>query len=248
MAKRKNSSKTDVADQTKSRTRSRKSEGTEKFPAEKKKHIPLLGKTHNQEVYIRSMFDNTLTIARGVAGSGKSYLATAFACKGLVDRRFENIILSRSNIPTGGRTLGHFPGTIEDKLTPWLAQLLNYMNEFVNQSVVECWKRKKQVQLLPLETARGRSFSNSCVIVDECQNLNLEEIKCLSTRIGEGSKLILCGDGSQSDLRIPDFDRFSDMLIKHQIVGTSVITFGIEDCLRSGLTSEMLKMFEAERI
>jgi phosphate starvation-inducible PhoH-like protein len=218
-----------------------------KFTNEPKRNISLIGKTENQKKFIYSLTHNDLIIAKGIAGTGKSYVATAFACKCMVDGRFDTIVLTRANIPTG-RSIGFFPGTVEDKLRPWLAQNLAYISEFVGTPVMDIWIKNNQIQMVPIETMRGRSFSNACVICDESQNLTLEEIKCITTRIGDNSKLIMCGDGSQSDLKESAFERFAELLTEYKLNRTSIITFTIEDCLRSGLCSDLLFMFNKEKI
>lgn len=217
----------------------------EKFGHERKYNVEFVGKTANQKSYIRAMYERDLVVAKGYAGTGKTLLATAFACRGLVERKFEQVVISRPNIPTG-RSLGYFPGDISDKLKPWLAQILSYMTGFVNQNVLELWLRpgREKLLMVPLETMRGRSFSDCCVIIDEAQNLTAEEIVCVTTRIGENSKLLMCGDERQSDLhRSNDFKLFCDLLMKEQVNGTEVIDFGIEDCLRSKLTRDLLEVY-----
>lgn len=223
-------------------------ENPSKFMKEKKYNVHLLGKTPKQNQYLNSLYQNTLIIASGPAGTGKTYLATGYAYKELMKGTFEKIIISRSNIPTG-KSLGYFPGTIEEKITPWLQQILNYITDFSgNKSITDLLLKNKQLLMIPLETMRGRSFDNSCVLVDESQNLTIEELKCISTRIGENSKLVLCGDGAQSDLKTKDFDLFTNLLKRYEIQNTDIIKFTRDDCVRSGLCADLIRMFELAQI
>lgn len=117
-----------------------------------------------------------------------------------------------------------------------------------NSNIVDLMIKNKELIMVPLETMRGRNFDNSIVIIDEAQNLTMSELCCISTRIGENSKLILCGDERQSDLTNRDFNTFAELLLKHSLTRTSVVTFSSDDCVRSGLVKDLLRMFEEEKI
>ena len=103
---------------------------------------------------------------------------------------YQKIVLTRSNISTG-KSLGHFPGTIEEKMEPWVKPILNVLIDGLGSGRAECMQRQKQIEVQPIETIRGTSFDNSIIIVDEAQNLTIDEIKAVTTRIGDNTKLIL---------------------------------------------------------
>ena len=214
---------------------------------QKERQIVIYPKTENQKLFLQSINENVLTLGVGAAGTGKTYLAVGAPCKMLRQHKIYKIVISRPNIAIS-KSLGFFPGDIHEKLAPWLSTMIGYMKDFTSPSVVDIWIKNEQLELLPFETIRGRSFKNTVVIVDECQNLSMEEIKCLTTRIGENSKLILCGDHKQSDLKSVALKSFSDMLIVHDLDNVGVVNFTIDDCVRSDLCGDLLRMFEKENI
>ena len=196
----------------------------------------VVPKTMNQEYLIDAIEEEVLTVAIGPAGTGKTYIAGMVASKLLLKGKINNIILTRANVPTG-RSLGHFPGTIEEKMTPWLAPILSVLNLGLGKEDVKC-RMNKSIQIQPIETIRGQSFLNSIILVDEAQNLTMEEIKAITTRIGEGSKLVLMGDPAQSDVHKGlDLIRFA-MLCEKKNISVPIIEFGIKDIVRSGIVSD----------
>ena len=218
----------------------------DKFSYEPRHNVAVIPKTKNQKALVHAFYNNDLLIVRGVAGSGKTYLSLSLACKELDLGRFNQIVLCRPNIAVH-KSIGFFPGTIEEKLQPWLAQQLAYISDFVYPNVLDLWIKNNKIMMVPLETIRGRSFQNTCLICDESQNLTAEEIKSIVTRLGENSICILSGDGDQSDLKDGAFNQFAELLSKHQIERTAVITMTIEDCLRSELCKNLLKLFHKEQ-
>ena len=197
-----------------------------------------------QDQVIRSVENNALTIAVGSVGTGKTYVAVATAVKLWSQGRTRKLIFTRSNIPTG-RTLGSFPGTVEEKLAPWLAPMLNVVRERAGADIFENQLRLGNFSMQPLETIRGASFDDSIILVDEAQNLTLEELKAVTTRIGTGSKLVLMGDPNQSDLRESALDKFSRLVVKHNL-DAGVIRFTIDDIVRSDIVGQLARMFEVE--
>lgn len=220
----------------------------EKFSSEPKYNIKLIGKTKTQIEYLKALSRYPLVVARGSAGTGKTFLAVGHACKLFQEGKIDRIVMTRPTEPTG-RSIGYFSGSITEKLNPWLSQMLFYMVKFLgNQAVVDLMIKRNELELIPIEVIRGRSFENSCVIADEMQNANINILKCISTRVGENSQLIVLGDQSQSDLKTNDFDIFANLLIKHKIPDTEVITFTVDDCVRSDLCGNLIRMFAYEKI
>jgi len=143
----------------------------------------------------------------GRAGSGKTLMAVAAALHQTVERKlFQRALLSRPVQPLG-RDIGFLPGTVEEKLAPWLAALNDSLELLFakDMEMLEIYKRQGILQVEPLTYIRGRSIPNSFMIVDEAQNLTLHELKTIVTRIGEGSKIILTGDLEQIDNPFVDF-------------------------------------------
>jgi PhoH-like ATPase len=143
----------------------------------------------------------------GRAGSGKTLLAAAAALHQTVEvQMFQRALLSRPVQPMG-RDIGFLPGTVEEKLAPWMAALNDSLELLFGRETdtLETYKRQGIIQVEPLTYIRGRSIPNSFMIVDEAQNLTLHEIKTIITRIGEGSKIVLTGDVEQIDNPFVDF-------------------------------------------
>lgn len=208
-----------------------------------KKFVP---KTPNQEKLVYSFYNSSLVCGTGCAGTGKTYTTGMVAARMLLENRVEKIVLTRPNIPTG-RTLGHFPGDIKDKLAPWLAPITNVIKEGIGS-----YKYEKmlghQILIQPLETIRGMSFENCFVIVDESQNLTIEEIKALTTRIGEGTIMALIGDPAQSDVKGgTDLTQFVNLCNRNNIEVPSV-EFSVDDIVRSDICGELIRMFHTEGI
>ena len=201
-------------------------------------------KTANQELLIDAIEDSVLTVAVGPAGTGKTYIAGMMASKLLLKNDVKNIVMTRANVPTG-RSLGHFPGTIEEKMAPWLAPIISVLKDGLGRGDYEA-RLNKSIHIQPIETIRGQSFLNTIILVDEAQNLTMDEIKAITTRIGEGSKMILMGDPMQSDVSNGyDLIKFADLCDSYDIE-VPVIEFTIRDIVRSGIVSDLVRMFYQE--
>lgn len=201
--------------------------------------VELIAKTPNQEFLIKAITNSPIVLAIGPAGCGKTYVSAAMAAKYFLENITDTIVLSRANVPTG-RTLGHFPGTVEDKLTPWVTPALDVLRKFMPGGKFGYAFEKKQIQLQPLETIRGRSFSNAFIIIDEAQNLTTDEVISITTRLGENSKLLLLGDPFQTDIKGENglvwFNKFAS---KYQL-GVPSIQFTLDDVVRSKIVKDIL--------
>ena len=165
-----------------------KSAGVEPRNKEQKFALTLLSDPEIQLV--------TLT---GIAGSGKTFLALLSAMGHLGLDNYKRIIFTRSIEPVG-RDLGYLPGDLDEKMSPWLAPVVdNFRHAFGDTSYFECMRQKGQIDIAPLSYIRGRTFNDSFVIVDEAQNATIHELKTIITRIGTGSKIVLLGDTDQVD-------------------------------------------------
>lgn len=204
----------------------------------------VVPKTKKQDLLMRAIEQSTLIIASGCAGTGKTYCAGMMAAKLMLKGEVNNIILTRANVPTG-RSLGSFPGTVEEKMAPWLAPISSVLKEGLGRGDYDC-RLGKSIHIQPIETIRGQSFSNSVILVDEAQNLSFEEIKAITTRIGEGSKLILMGDPDQSDVKNGnDLMKFATMCYNYDI-DVPIIEFTVNDIVRSDIVADLVRMFYNE--
>jgi PhoH-like ATPase len=140
-----------------------------------------------------------LVTLTGIAGSGKTFLTLLSAMGHLTGDAYKRIVFTRSIEPVG-RDLGYLPGTIDEKMSPWLAPIFdNFRHAFGDTTYFECMMQKGQIDIAPLSYIRGRTFNDSFVIVDEAQNATIHELKTVITRIGTGSKIVLLGDTDQVD-------------------------------------------------
>lgn len=196
-----------------------------------------------QAVYLDALQSNPQVIVLGPAGTGKTWIAAAYAADLLRNRCIDRIILTRPNVPCG-RSLGYFPGTLEDKFAPWAAPVAEAIKERIGKAAYEIALKKGDIELVPFEVMRGRSWKNAFVLLDEAQNSTPAEIKTFLTRIGENCMVVINGDVSQCDL-----DRESGLstvlrLIKSQMLSVPVVEFAREDIVRSGVCAMWVRAFD----
>ncbi len=156
-------------------------------------------KTAGQRRYVEEIDRNTIVFGIGPAGTGKTYLAMAKAVQALQRREVDRIILSRPAIEAGER-LGFLPGTLTDKIDPYLRPLYDALNEMMDPEMVPKLLASGVVEVAPLAYMRGRTLNNSFVVLDEAQNTSPEQMKMFLTRLGFGSKMVITGDVTQVDL------------------------------------------------
>ncbi len=196
-------------------------------------------KTLGQKEYVDAIDENTITFGIGPAGTGKTYLAMAKAVQALQRKEVDRIILSRPAIEAGER-LGFLPGTLTDKIDPYLRPLYDALNEMMDPELVPKLLAAGTVEVAPLAYMRGRTLNNSFVVLDEAQNTTPEQMKMFLTRLGFGTRMVVTGDITQIDLptgasglqlvtRVLDgiddihFSRLtSDDVVRHSLVGRIV--------------------------
>ena len=148
------------------------------------------------------LLSNAITILHGKAGSGKTLLACQVALDGLFKKEFDKIIITRPTVSK--EDIGFLPGDIREKLDPWIQPI--YQNFYTllgkeKRGLVEQWLNDGTLEIVPVSFMRGITFLDACVIVDEAQNITDEQMEMIVTRLGLGSKMIICGDVSQIDLK-----------------------------------------------
>lgn len=154
--------------------------------------------------------DVQLVTMTGLAGSGKTFLTLMAGLSGIQEKKYDRIVITRS-LQTVGKEIGFLPGDIEDKMSPWLSPIVdNFRQAFKDVSYFEAMRNRGQIEVSPLAFIRGRTFSNTFLIVDEAQNSTIHELKTIITRIGENSKVVLLGDIEQIDT--PYLDSLSNGL------------------------------------
>ena len=161
-------------------------------------------RNEKQHTFWSAMWDNTVTIAHGCAGTGKTLLALWYGMLEVSDKVYDKVIYVRSDVGTDHqRGRGALPGTLEEKMLPLIGPLLDNLPVFMKTAgAAEYVLRTKKVEPMLLEDIRGRSFNNCFIVVDECQNFTIEQIKTVLTRVGVNSKIVLVGDTRQADLNV----------------------------------------------
>jgi phosphate starvation-inducible PhoH-like protein len=165
--------------------------------------VEVKPKTDNQKKLVEAIQKNEITIASGFPGTGKTFLACAEALKLLKDSNspYKRIILVKSVTTLKDEEIGFIKGTIEDKMEPFMDSFLDNFNKIIGESLTNKLREQGFIQIRPIAYVRGRSIDNSLIIIDEAQNISLENMRTLMTRIGDNSKIVILGDVKQKDIR-----------------------------------------------
>jgi phosphate starvation-inducible PhoH-like protein len=200
-------------------------------------------KTLNQKRYVDSIDKHTITFGIGPAGTGKTYLAMAKAVQALQSKNVNRVILSRPAVEAGER-LGFLPGTLSEKIDPYLRPLYDALHDMVDPESIPKLLAAGTIEVAPLAFLRGRSLNDSFIILDEAQNTTPEQMKMFLTRLGFGSKIVVTGDvtqvdlpaGTKSGLRVVEdiLDEVEDIafnrltshdVVRHKLVGRIVAAY-----------------------
>ena len=184
-------------------------------------------KTLNQKRYVDAIDEHTVVFGIGPAGTGKTYLAVAKAVQALQAKQVNRIILTRPAVEAGER-LGFLPGTLYDKIDPYLRPLLDALHDMIDPESIPRLTQAGTIEIAPLGYMRGRTLNDAFIILDEAQNTTPEQMKMFLTRLGFGSKIVVTGDITQIDL---PGDTRSGLKVVREILGE------IEDVHFANLTS-----------
>lgn len=205
-------------------------------------------KNKSQETYISMMNDKIkrVIIATGPAGTGKTLLATEYAIKQFMLGEITKIIFTRPSVSVD-EDLGFLPGTLEDKMSPWMRPLYDILYTYYSVNDISYFIGEKIIEICPLGFMRGRTFKNCCIICDEMQNSTQAQMKMLLTRIGENSRLIITGDLDQCDINNINFnnglDDFLNRLKKKRSDSISSVEFNKEDIEREEVVKDILEIY-----
>ena len=203
-------------------------------------------RTPVQDAYIRAMDRAELVFGIGPAGTGKTYLAVAYAAALLERGAIDRIILSRPAVEAGER-LGFLPGDMKDKVDPYLRPLYDALYDMIPGDKVERAITSGVIEIAPLAFMRGRTLANAAVILDEAQNTTSMQMKMFLTRLGENSRMIVTGDPSQIDLPGGMESGLNEALrlLKH-VDGVSTVTFSSADVVRHRLVAEIINAYDED--
>ncbi len=200
----------------------------------------LKPRTDNQKEYIRTIAENHITFCQGVAGSGKTHIAIGMALEYLLEEKVKRIVVTRPVVESGEK-IGYLPGTAEEKLHPYLLPLLDEINHFIPAAQYASLKTNNKIEIVPLGLMRGRNFHDAFIVADECQNASYDQLKMLLTRLGNGSKMVLTGDVSQSDLHRHMQGGFYTMTnILTDIPGIGISYLNFSDIVRNPIIGTIL--------
>ena len=199
----------------------------------------------NQRKYVEAIEQNDMTFGLGPAGTGKTYLAVAMAVAGLMAKKVSRIILVRPAVEAGER-LGFLPGSLQEKVDPYLRPLYDALYDLLDQERVDKLLERNVIEVAPLAFMRGRTLSDAFIIMDEAQNTTQEQMKMFVTRLGQGSKAVITGDLTQTDLPNPKKSGLSEALrVLDGVEGIKFCHFEDVDVVRHSLVQRIVRAYDS---
>lgn len=187
------------------------------------------------------VLSNTITLLAGNAGSGKTLLACQIALDGLFTKQFEKIIITRPTVSK--EDIGFLPGDLNQKMDPWVQPIYQNMYLLYNKDKIDAMIQHGQIEIVPVSFMRGRTFLDSCIILDEAQNVTDEQMEMIVTRIGLRSKMMICGDDAQVDLKYKKDSGFRFLYRCADFInGLGAVTLLQNN--RHSIVEELLKVYE----
>ena len=206
-------------------------------------------KNKNQEHYV-SMLRNRnkkIIVITGPAGTGKTMFATEYGISNFLTGTYEKLIFTRPSVSVD-EDLGYLPGTLEEKMAPWVRPIYDVLYQFISPKEVTQLMEDKHIEIAPLGFMRGRTFKNTWIVADEMQNSTISQMKMLLTRLGENSRLVITGDLEQFDK--PDMvNGLDDFLSKFKGKRSSSISsfeFERDDIMREEVVKEILEIYAGD--
>ena len=205
-------------------------------------------KSPNQRRYLEAIEQHDMVFGVGPAGTGKTYLAVAMAISALLNKQVNRIILARPAVEAGER-LGFLPGTLQEKIDPYLRPLYDALFDMLEPERVERYLEKNIIEIAPIAFMRGRTLNDSFVILDEAQNTTSEQMKMFVTRLGFNSKAVITGDITQIDL--PSARRsglIEAVEILQSVNGLAFVHFDESDVVRHHLVQRIIRAYDEHKV
>lgn len=201
-------------------------------------------RSKNQAEYLRLTRENDIVFAIGPAGTGKTYLAVAFAVAALKNKEVSKIVLTRPAVEAG-ENLGFLPGDLAEKVDPYLRPLYDALEDMIPFEKLETYMKKNVIEVIPLAFMRGRTLNNAFVILDEAQNSTSMQMKMFLTRLGPNSKAIITGDITQIDLPKKEMSGLIQVRdVLSGVEGISFLYFDKTDVVRHKLVKDIIHAYE----
>ncbi|MBP7552555.1 MAG: PhoH family protein [Spirochaetes bacterium] len=198
----------------------------------------------NQGLYIQLLRERDIIFSYGPAGTGKTFIAIAFALNELLNKRYNKIILTRP-VVEAGENLGFLPGDYIQKINPYLIPLFDSINSILTTEINAKLMSQNLIEIAPLAYMRGRTFNNSIVILDEAQNTTYTQMKMFLTRLGENSKLIITGDITQVDLpKKIKSGMVEGLRIVSEVSDIGIVEFQEKDVVRHPLVKKIINAYD----
>ena len=205
---------------------------------------PIKAKTVGQQVYMKAIMKNTVTIGVGPAGTGKTYLAVAAAVAAFREHTVNRIILTRPAVEAGER-LGFLPGDLQNKVDPYLRPLYDALYDMLGAETFQKYQERGSIEVAPLAYMRGRTLDDSFIILDEAQNTTREQMKMFLTRLGFGSKIVITGDVTQIDLPDDMVSGLKDAIrVLDGVKDIAICRLTSADVVRHALVQEIINAYE----
>ena len=201
-------------------------------------------KTLGQKKYVDAIKKNSIVFGVGPAGTGKTYLAVALAVYALKNKEIDKIILTRPAVEAGEK-LGFLPGDLSEKVDPYLRPLFDALQEMMGQEAYQRHIERGSIEIAPLAYMRGRTLSNSFIILDEAQNTTREQMKMFLTRMGENSRIVVTGDITQIDLPHNVISGMADAIdVLKDVEGIEIVRLTAKDVVRHELVTKIIQAYE----
>ncbi len=210
----------------------------------KSKKKPITARSPTQAAYLEAMRTNELVFGLGPAGTGKTYLAVAQAVTMLESGEVDRLVLCRPAVEAGEH-LGFLPGDMQEKVDPYLRPIYDALNDMLTGDAVLKYLSQGKIEVAPLAFMRGRTLSNAFILLDEAQNTTAVQMKMVLTRIGEGSRMVVTGDATQTDLPRHVKSGLNDALeVLTEMKGVAVVKFNESDVVRNRLVARIVQAYE----
>ena len=209
-----------------------------------RQYLDLVKLSEKQKEFFNVIEKNTITIATGPAGTSKTFTACFSAIKHLSSAIPVNKIIITKPIVEAGENLGFLPGSVDEKISPYMESFVTTFHKIIGKLMFEKLKEAERIEIRPVAYMRGSTFNNAFMILDEAQNMNFHQLMTYITRLGENSKMVICGDVSQHDIKhnLVALPEFQNMIKDVNSIGSFIFEKG--DIVRNPIIIDIVEKYE----